>query len=50
MNEIRYPPPLHHHLEAASHPPKILPETSREKHDTLLHQKILKIKRQNTDL
>lgn len=38
MNEIHYPPPLHHHPEAASHPPKILPGTSREEHDTLMSE------------
>lgn len=37
MNEIHYPPPLRHHLEEVSHPPKILPETSRDKCDSLCY-------------
>lgn len=40
MNETRYPPPLHHHLEAASHPPEILPETSREKRGTVMPENV----------
>lgn len=37
MNEIHYPPPLRRHLEEESHPPKILPETSRDKCDSLYY-------------
>lgn len=40
MNEIHSPLPLHHHLEAVSHPPGILPETSREKCDTVISENI----------